>query len=134
MASKAEPYWYAGSSENGVRGSLRSLKRRVAALPEATAQEIRRERKDLQASTSGSDGDRDTNTAQPDASHGGATLASPDGKVGAAPDFLKKGDTARSPSAVTASRSSAPHAAGFCHGPTGGMLRNGSHAELHIIG
>jgi ACS family sodium-dependent inorganic phosphate cotransporter len=69
-----------GSSENGVRGSLRSLKRRVAALPAATAQEIRREREELEASSSGSDSDPDTNIAQADASHGGGTFASPDGK------------------------------------------------------
>lgn len=86
MVSKAEPYWCAGSSENGVRGSLRSLKRRVAALPAATAREILREREELEASSSGSDSDPDTNTAQADASHGGGTFASPDGKVGAAPD------------------------------------------------
>ncbi|GAQ92627.1 major facilitator superfamily [Klebsormidium nitens] len=72
-----------GKSDNGVRGSLRSLRRRVAALGEATAAEIERERQELEASTSGSDSDsdKDSHAQHGAAGHGGASFTSPDGKA-----------------------------------------------------
>lgn len=76
----------AGTSENGVRGSLRSLRRRVAALGEATAAEIERERQELEASTSGSDSDsdKDSHAQHGAAGHGGGAFTSPEEKVGPA--------------------------------------------------